>query len=187
MSRVITFSRQFPAYHPKAGQPTYFVEKLWNSLPNYTPSYYELINLNPGKEKEAELCWDPVYMNFHTLGPKLHTIRAGHRWKTGDKFGPRVWSGKPYRSPQIAIGPDIEIKKTWDFEINQSSIRDIMNVNINGVLFSEIMAGCFATKLEGMIELAKNDGLSYDDFLEWFKFPKPFSGQIICWDENVNY
>jgi hypothetical protein len=29
MSRVLTFSRVFPAYHPKAGQPTGFVEKIW--------------------------------------------------------------------------------------------------------------------------------------------------------------
>lgn len=32
MAKVITFSRTFPSYHPKAGQPTYFVEKFYNSL-----------------------------------------------------------------------------------------------------------------------------------------------------------
>lgn len=32
MSRVITFSRTYPSYHPKAGQPTYFVEKVMNSF-----------------------------------------------------------------------------------------------------------------------------------------------------------
>jgi hypothetical protein len=40
-------------------------------------------------------------------------------------------------------------------------------------------------------ELAKNDGLSKKDFLSWFgldkKVIKPFVGQIICWDEKVNY
>jgi hypothetical protein len=30
--KVITFSRTYPSYHPKAGQPTYFVEKVWSSL-----------------------------------------------------------------------------------------------------------------------------------------------------------
>ena len=32
MSKVIIFSRVFPAYHQKVGQPTYFVEKLWQSI-----------------------------------------------------------------------------------------------------------------------------------------------------------
>jgi hypothetical protein len=32
MSKVIMFSRVFPAYHEKAGQPTYFVEKLLKEL-----------------------------------------------------------------------------------------------------------------------------------------------------------
>lgn len=32
MAKVITFSRQFPSYHPKAGQPTYFVEKVLRSV-----------------------------------------------------------------------------------------------------------------------------------------------------------
>lgn len=32
MSKVITFSRTFPAYHPRKGEPTYFVEKFWTSI-----------------------------------------------------------------------------------------------------------------------------------------------------------
>jgi hypothetical protein len=30
--KPILFSRFFPAYHPKKGQPTYFVEKIWAHL-----------------------------------------------------------------------------------------------------------------------------------------------------------
>lgn len=62
MSRVITFSRVFPSYHP-----------IIPSAP----------------------------------------VTAG---KVGDKFSPRVWSGKPYRSKMITIAPDIEVKQIWDFE-----------------------------------------------------------------------
>ena len=32
MAKVITVSRTFPDYHPKAGQPTYFVEQILNAL-----------------------------------------------------------------------------------------------------------------------------------------------------------
>lgn len=36
MAKVITFSRVFPSYHPKAGQPTYFVEAIYKAL--YRPA-----------------------------------------------------------------------------------------------------------------------------------------------------
>jgi len=32
MARHIKFSRTYPAHHPKAGQPTYFVEKFLRSF-----------------------------------------------------------------------------------------------------------------------------------------------------------
>lgn len=147
MSRVITFSKTFPAYHPKAGQPTHFVEKLWkcfgiNALEDFTP--------------------------------KCHTIRAGHRWKVGDKFSPRVWSGKPYRSPQIIFSKDIEIKKVWDFEIKPT--EKYARYYVNG---KEMVCTDFA-------KLAMNDGLDPGDFEDWFQY-KAMQGQIICWDENISY
>ena len=36
-------------------------------------------------------------------------------------------------------------------------------------------------------EIAKNDGLEVSDFLNWFKHPSNFSGQIICWSDSVEY
>lgn len=32
--RVTTFSRYFPSYHPRKGEPTNFVFKIWNSVGN---------------------------------------------------------------------------------------------------------------------------------------------------------
>lgn len=174
MSRVITFSQTFPSYHPRKGKQTHFVEKIWNSRP-----YCDLFNLNPGKEKETELFWETIAMNFHTIGRKYHTIRAGHRWKAGDKFSPRVWSGKPYRSKQIIFAPDIEIKKLWDIEIRPRQTYTAIYLNGNRVFELEA--------IHLIQQMAANDGLSYTDFLAWFKYPQPFQGQIICWDENVNY
>lgn len=166
MSRSIIFSRFFPAYHPRKGEPTQFVEKIWKSLIDtelqkelWFPYISEYIKVTGSKLPEYDL-----------IQPKFHTIRAGNRWKVGDKFSPRVWSGKPYNSKQIIIAPDIEIKKVWNFEIKDSE------VNINGFLYNG------KTK-----DLIKNDGLEEMDFWNWFQFPKPFSGQIICWNENINY
>jgi hypothetical protein len=156
MSKVITFSRFFPKYHPKAGQPTYFVEKLLSSI-NY--KYYdEDRQFNPR-------------LSVDGFEPKHHTIRKGNRWKVGDKFSPRVWSGKPYNSKQIIICPDIEIKQVFNFT------KDLISDKwyVNGVEMSSAER----------IDLAQNDGLLYKDLLDWFQ--KPFNGQIICWSDAVSY
>lgn len=169
MSKIITFSRVFPAYHPKAGYPTNFVEKIWKGLWDTNKAY------------DIHLFQEPYDNHFHPMGngiinvhqfkPKFHTIRSGKRWKVGDKFSPRVWSGKPYQSKQIVIAPDLEVKKTFKFEIK------------NGIFFidEKIIESCILSMV------IKNDGLTYSDFFEWFKYPQDFSGQIICWNDKISY
>ena len=180
MSRVITFSRAYPAYHQRKGEPTFFPEKLFNSLHRaagiYFTHHYSIVSLNPGKEKEADSFWDTVEMNYDNLGFKGHTIREGHRWKVGDKFSPRVWSGKPYHSKQIIIAPDVEIKKVWNFKI-ESGIFWILGTGGRALALSK----------NQISRIAANDGLSAEDFKTWFQYPKPFKGQIICWDKSINY
>lgn len=163
MSKVITFSRVFPAYHPKAGQPTFFVEKLWESIGLPT--------------KDFAFNMPDAYQNFlradsADVWAKHHIILAGNHWEVGDKFSPIVRSGKPYRSKQIIIAPDIEIKKVWKFEV-----RDGAYIYIDDKLVQSWNHD----------EIAKNDGLSEDDLKAWFNWPKPFTGQILCWNENINY
>ena len=174
MSVVITFSRYFPSYHPRKGEPTFFVEKIWTSLNIPFPessTVTMLENINT-----IELGIKKLYAFINSLcldefDPKFHTIRAGKRWKVGDKFSPRVWSGKPYASKQIIIADDIKILKIWNFEIKNREL-----------LFNGEILGSTAN-----IDCSINDGLLYEDFLAWFKFPNPFSGQIIAWNENVKY
>ncbi len=168
MSRVITFSRTFPAYHPKAGQPTFGDD--WSDAPGDASAYV-------------------VELSEFVRGIKNQTIRAGHRFKVGDKFSPRVWSGKPYNSKQIIIAPDIEVKKIFDFKITteaNSEMRDDLSnfLYINSKL---VMNNQYEL-------LAANDGLTVTDMCDWFKIVfedgykhTAFSGQIICWNENVNY
>lgn len=174
MSKVLTFSTVFPSYHPKKGQPTYFVEKLWESigLP----------------DKEYSFNMPDEYQNFlradsMEVWAKHHTIRAGNRWSVGDKFSPRVWSGKPYNSKQIIIAPDIEIKKVLDFEIKEDTIFLVNDVEIS--VYSPYMQQWIGH--EAIKTIAKNDGLDSTDLLNWFQFPKPFKGQIVCWSETVEY
>jgi hypothetical protein len=170
MSRVITFSRVFPAYHPKAGQPTYFVEKLIKGLHRQGHAPFDV---------DCDFCNEM----YHLSEPKWHTIRAGKRWKQGDKFSPRVWSGTPYKTKQIIIAPEIEIKKEWRFEINSEC--GITIISINGKVLSESFF--YPLDQERLEPLALNDGLSIQDLKDWFKYPKPFQGQIICWNDQIEY
>lgn len=177
MAKVLTFSRSFPKGHPKEGHPTYFVEKILEGF-NIAPigvdafQYFEQMNLTIDEDVIGKFVRT---LQFGNNTEKHHTIRAGHRWKAGDWFSPRVWSGNPYASKQIQFAPEIRVMKVWDFEIKQE------NFYINNALFAQ---RGFANN---MIRLAENDGLAVVDFLEWFKYHKPFTGQIICWDESINY
>lgn len=162
MSKVMTFSRCFPATHPRKGMPTFFVEKILKSMEesegkNETVDYLVRLGL---------IDW----WHHKDFAPKKHTIRKGHRFKIGDKFSPRIWTGKPYKSNQFIIYHDLEVRETYDFMTDGKG-----NYFINRVLISR----------EELEILAHNDGLMISDFEAWFS--EPFSGQVICWVECPEY
>jgi len=167
MTKVMTFARVFPTWHLRKGDPTMFVESLGLGFPDcvfkdfITADFllYPMLGKPLGRIKG-------IY-------PKYHTIRSGDRWKVGDKFSPRVWSGKPYRSKQIIIAPIIEIKRVWHIEIINNKVI------INGVYYGEYGSVNVDT-------LARNDGLTPADMESWFG-KKFFSGQIICWNDTIEY
>jgi hypothetical protein len=95
----------------------------------------------------------------------------------------RVWSGKPYRSPQIEFA---QVKvECYDFEVEILG-PDYAAILIDGEVFYEETTG-MKTQVEAFETLAENDGLTVKDLKAWFKFPKEFQGQIICWNENITY
>jgi len=214
MSRVITYSQVYPVYHPKKGQPTNFVGKVLNSIDKNNHWFakcdkcgwmgssgamegggqiadtgdYDDVCCPKCRSKELTELDD--FMDTYYLGkftPKHHTIRAGNRWKVGMYFSPRVWSGKPYQSKQITLAPDVEIKQVWKFEIKCEQ-KGEHGFYINGTMVSESSERNGNWFNKGIIdEISKNDGLDVVDFLNWFKFPSNFSGQIICWNNDVKY
>ena len=108
---------------------------------------------------------------------KITTIRNGHRWKEGDVFSPRRWSGKPYRSPMITLADPITVIKVYNFE--KRSINDPYWYLDGRKIISKDL----------LYLIAKNDGFEhsshgYADLKEWLRFPTPFDGQIICWGET---
>ena len=177
MSKVRTFSRTFPAKHVRVGLPTYFVEKiLINAGVDYqSEGYLELLlelnekNLKLGKLTEKDISEFQSSLVYKSIIPpderyKRHTCRAGHHFNVGDTLSPRVWSKKPYSSPQIIFYHDLTICKTYILDLAKGK--------------SPIIDGYLRFSFK--VRLANNDGLSLVDFQEWFK-GKDFEGQIICW------
>lgn len=164
MAKVLIYSRQFPAYHQKAGEPTFFAEKFLKSW----DESHTMDELMKAPLISHKICDIEVYGN---CDPKHHTIRPGNRWKEGEFFSPRIWTGKPYNSKQHKIAPDTKIVKVYDIIIEGISIY------INGAILT----------YRDKIELAENDGLEFQDMYDWFKMPCEFSGQIICWNDKINY
>jgi hypothetical protein len=172
--KVITFSRNFPATHPRKGEPTNFVEKIWQSiyLDNVGSYEFEFANL-----QGFDIGLHDVYE------PKNHTIRGGNRWKEGEYFSPRVWSGKPYASKQIQFAPPIQIKKLWDIELLYNSDKTELFFLING---KHVGKDVIDFNVDDFVkELASNDGLNIYEFLNWF--PTSFKGQILCWNDSIDY
>jgi hypothetical protein len=96
----------------------------------------------------------------------------------------RVWSDKPYGSKQVEFA-QVEVKTVYVFEI----------YTIGGDLLWRIPGaggGAFELSSPGLQIVANHDGLDVADFIEWFAIhPKKknncFEGQIICWNEHINY
>jgi hypothetical protein len=175
--KVLTFSKHFPKGHPKAGRPTCFVEKVLIRLVEdklmMKSKCVEMARAT-GIHEHHPLYYIDTINDFDRSLLKGHTIRAGNRWKPGDMASLRIWSDKPYRSKQIEFA-QVEVKKTWDIEINEFWF-------INDLILEH----------EKVMELAKNDGLAYEDFINWFTIhPKnkdqTFRGQVICWSDSIEY
>jgi hypothetical protein len=137
---VLLISRYFPATHPRKGEPTFFHAKIWKGLCDN--SYY----------------FQPM---------KIHTIRANYDlWKkridevnAGEAvLSLRYWTDNPYNSKQkefARLGKDSGI-----------GVQKIcFPKNSDPVVYDDFGYLCKV----GKTILAKNDGLSFDDFEAWFK------------------
>lgn len=158
-TQVITVSRNFLSGHPKAGQPTYFAHKLLAAECN----------------KEG-LATDENGQPKVIIGQKLHTIRDNYshwvkvaeRVKVGEMIlSIRQWIGKPYQSTQHTLT-----------NTDKMGVQEI--TMINGVHGFEVYVENKAVDIE---TIAKNDGLSREDFEAWFapyfKRRYVFTGVII--------
>jgi hypothetical protein len=183
MTKVLTFIRIFPAYHPKAGQRTYFLEKLLKGFPDYSAEAFTLTKDN--RINDLFPSFPLATDHWESFQPKYHTIRTGRDWQAGDMFIPRVWTGQAHLSDQITIAPDIRIEKVWDFEI-----KSVESLHATGKVHTSAWIDNKPVPEKMYFEIAKNDGLDYVDLVDWLQpnnKPPGFSGQIICWNKNLDY
>jgi len=143
-------SRQFPATHPRKGDPTFFPEMILSAL-----GKHELLTAT---------C-------FQKPPCKLHTCRSNYplwqkRFEKIEKgeavLEPFYWSGKPYRSKQIVFAT---LSKDDGIGIQQ---LEFLNGNISDPVVWDYINFSDAPYV-GLESLSKNDGLSLEDFKAWFK------------------
>lgn len=170
MKRTTMFSTHFPAYHPRKGEPTFFVEKIIsglvkNNIPGYTTETIKSLR-DIGVLDILELT---------AVDPKGHTIRNGRRYSPGDFMVMKIWSGIPYRSTQITLGPPVMITNTWNLDVvGEMFIFDHHVINRSDII----------------LKMASHDGLSAVDFFHWFEpvgKKERWKGQIIAWDQSISY
>ena len=162
---VITLSRNFPAKHPRHGEPTNFDTQLLNAV-------WRAHNMSIG---------------FPKVGMKLHTIRGNYElWskrfeqiEAGNAvLSIRCWTGKPYHSKQEEI-----VKLTNEDGIGLQRLQFIPLNNDLGNFITSIDFRChrMPEALNLAHELASNDGLTFADWKEWifisskYDFKKPLA------------
>lgn len=102
---------------------------------------------------------------------KIHTIRENAKgyFKAGDAVSVRQWTGQAYRSKQLQIGTD------------KLGLEPVRIVNASNGLHAFV-----GGERIDVNELIRNDGLTQNDFREWF-FPGgtfgEFRGDILHFTE----
>ena len=162
---VITLSRNFPAKHPRHGEPTNF----------------DIQTANAFLKMNKKGIFFPKYgMKFHTIrenydlwSKRFEQIYAGKAC-----LSLRYWTGKPYHSKQMEI-----CKLTKDDDIGIQRLQFIPLNNDLGNFITSIDFRChrMPEALNLAHELASNDGLTFADWKEWifisskYDFKKPLA------------
>ena len=128
---VLTLSVTFPKWHPKAGQPTYFKEKMHNGL-----LWDKGMNIGYSQT--------PSYAVSGDIQLKLHTIRANYElWR---KRFEQIEDGIGLQKLELKLASYLPFYIEVD-RIDEDRRKDAIHVGL----------------------LAHNDGLSLNDWQDWFR------------------
>lgn len=143
-------AESFPKWHSRAGEPTYFVDKMQNAEVQITNPF-----------------WGAHLLPESEVKKKLHTFRGDYtKWrKRFDKIergeaclSVRVWAGVPYRSDQRVIcnlGKDDGIG------------LQLLQFHEPGKTFTWVGEPHVDGKRVGVAQFANNDGLTVEDWIRW--------------------
>lgn len=144
---VITLSQVFPTGHKRSGEPTKFRAAFQSGQ-----------TCSKCKKRNPAMCTGECFSDL-----KIHTIRANYPlWlkritevQQGKAvLSVRQWTGKPYRSPQEEIAM---LTSENGIGVQELKMIDLFRpTTING------------NRVE-LPDLAANDGLSFNDWHDWFK------------------
>lgn len=149
---VLMLSKEFPKEHAKAGQWTYFEFALQLVLKGY-------------KQWQADTPHGTVLVNV----PKIHTIRTNYeRWEKRIQaiqegkavLSIRQWKGRPYEKGNVQL----EIAR-----LGKDSGIGVEELKINKDADGYPVGGTIGNLFVPGELLARNDGLSFDDWRTWFK------------------
>jgi hypothetical protein len=153
---IITLSKKFFSGHPRSGEETEFARKILH-------------------------------------GTKIHTIRTNYEFwehkisrlkEKGGLLSIRQWSDKPYRSPQetvLDVPADVVGVQRITFKLERMKtfpahipVPDDFVLQLGRATIEDIEQGrCFWRLYIGgkriyVNAISNNDGLEYNDFLDWF-------------------
>lgn len=141
-------SKFFPVTHHRAGEPTYFSQKVQAAkyptlLPNEAPKLHT------------------IRANYELWAKRIAEVQAGEA-----ELVLREWKGKPYRSKTRKI-----MRLTAEDGVGIQSLKisggHLTKMYIDGQL-----------KTRNFLHLALNDGLNMGDWVDWFggyDFSKPLA------------
>jgi hypothetical protein len=178
----LCISEYFPKTHKRAGEPTFFAYKIGRAL--------------KGKEhfhESANELSDPFFklhtlrVNYELWQKRIAEVKAGKAILVMFE-----WKGKPYHSRQHDLfifsmqnelyreNPDL-----WNFIADYTILNhddclqiSAKNLSVQKLLISKEPTGLLGTLLDennyterhiAPDKIANNDGLSFDDFKDWFK------------------
>jgi hypothetical protein len=152
---VLTVSTKFPKTHKRAGEETNFHWKIIQSI----------------KRLGTGIASDHL---THVVPNKFHTIRSNYDlWakrieqiQKGEAIlSLRYWSGKPYSSKQIEF---CQLDKNSGIGIQKLCFYGGFSVPCISEKNPKYAIEAIGEQF-GIDVLAANDGLSFEDFKEWFK------------------
>lgn len=148
-------SRNFPTTHARKGEETFFPVKIMSALGKFND---ELGNVTRASFIDKKI--HTIRSNYKLWAERMAEVQAGRA--VIELF---YWSGKPYHKDENGVGQVVFAILDKDSGCGVQKLY----FSANGIDFLYTDFGKNGAMSIPTETLAKNDGLSLDDFKAWFK------------------